>query len=125
MGGHYLPPSAHPLVTRLSFCGPNVIPHFFCDLVPLLNLACSSTYVNDLVLILVAGTLLIGPLSHHMSYFYIALAILGIDSQRVSKGLFSLPHTSLCSLCFTPQLLGSIYALHHPLQSGKDRVFSQ
>ncbi|XP_067151388.1 olfactory receptor 5AP2-like [Apteryx mantelli] len=39
---------------RLSFCGPNIIDHFFCDGPPLLKLACSDTHLNQ-VLILVFG----------------------------------------------------------------------
>ncbi|XP_021023670.1 olfactory receptor 13A1-like [Mus caroli] len=34
------------LMTRLSFCGPKVITHFFCEIPPLLQLSCSPTYVN-------------------------------------------------------------------------------
>ncbi|XP_007934929.2 olfactory receptor 1N1-like [Orycteropus afer afer] len=53
------------LLTQLSlylfFCDPNIIPQFFCDLGPLLELATSRTYVNGLVLNFVSGTLLIGP----------------------------------------------------------------
>ncbi|XP_074056239.1 olfactory receptor 1f45-like [Macrotis lagotis] len=37
------------LLTRLSFCGHTEIPHFFCDLSPLLKLACSDTFINDLM----------------------------------------------------------------------------
>ncbi|XP_075700744.1 olfactory receptor 1G1-like [Rhinoderma darwinii] len=33
----------------LDFCGPNEINHFFCDLAPLQNLACSDTYVSSIV----------------------------------------------------------------------------
>ncbi|KAG8560302.1 hypothetical protein GDO81_014902 [Engystomops pustulosus] len=33
----------------LQFCGPNQIDHFFCDLAPLQNLACSDSYISNLV----------------------------------------------------------------------------
>ncbi|XP_074056220.1 olfactory receptor 1f45-like [Macrotis lagotis] len=37
------------LLTHLSFCGHSEIPHFFCDLSPLLKLACSDTSINDMM----------------------------------------------------------------------------
>ncbi|ELR51046.1 hypothetical protein M91_04276, partial [Bos mutus] len=114
------------LVTRLSFCGPNVIPHFFCDLVPLLKLACSSTHVNDMVLILVAGTLLIAPFVCILtSYFYIALAILGIDSPKGKQKAFSncTSHLSVVSLFYTTAIGVYLCPPSSP-SGGKDRVFS-
>ncbi|XP_039729225.1 olfactory receptor 1361-like [Pteropus medius] len=114
------------LVTRLSFCGPNVIPHFFCDLVPLLKLACSSTYINDLMLILVAGTLLIGPFVCILtSYFYIALAILRIDSPKGKQRAFSscTSHFSVVSL-FYSTAIGVYLCPPSATSGGKDRVFS-
>ncbi|EFB14796.1 hypothetical protein PANDA_021506, partial [Ailuropoda melanoleuca] len=114
------------LVMRLSFCGPNIIPHFFCDLVPLLNLACSSTYVNDLVLIFVAGTLLIGPFIFILtSYFYIALAILRINSTKGKQRAFSncTSHLSVVSL-FYSTAIGVYLCPPSSPSGGKDRVFS-
>ncbi|XP_032274721.1 olfactory receptor 1E5-like [Phoca vitulina] len=114
------------LVMRLSFCGPNIIPHFFCDLVPLLNLACSSTYVNELVLILVAGTLLIGPFICILtSYFYIALAILRISSTKGKQRAFSncTSQLSVVSL-FYSTAIGVYLCPPSTSSGGKDRVFS-
>ena len=40
---------------RLLFCKNNVVNHYFCDLFPLLELSCSSIYVNELLVILLSA----------------------------------------------------------------------
>ncbi|NXK23957.1 O5AS1 protein, partial [Arenaria interpres] len=39
----------------LSFCGSNVINHFFCDIPPLLELSCSNTRLNEVLLVTLCG----------------------------------------------------------------------
>jgi olfactory receptor len=63
----------HSIMTsHLNFCGPNHIHHFFCDVKPLLELACGNTELNQQLLNTVTGTIAMGPFFLTLlSYFYI------------------------------------------------------
>ncbi|KAM4848238.1 LOW QUALITY PROTEIN: olfactory receptor 8G3-like [Urocitellus parryii] len=57
---------------RLLLCKTNVINHYFCDLFPLLELSCSSIYINELlVLFLSAFNILTPTLTILGSYIFI------------------------------------------------------
>ncbi|KAG8508767.1 Olfactory receptor 1J2 [Galemys pyrenaicus] len=49
------------LLARLSFCGDNTIPHFFCDLTALLKMSCSDISINELVIIIEGGVIVMTP----------------------------------------------------------------
>ncbi|XP_060100484.1 olfactory receptor 5V1-like [Heteronotia binoei] len=78
------------LATNLSFCGANQIDHIFCDVPPLLKIACSDTYVNEMVLH--TATIFVGLspfLLVVISYVYILSAILRIRSNTGRRKAFS------------------------------------
>ncbi|XP_036621246.1 olfactory receptor 9I1-like [Trichosurus vulpecula] len=74
----------------LSFCGPNQINFFFCDLPPLLELSCSDTTTSQ-ILILFFGNFVIlaNALVILVSYLFIIRAILHVKSVGGSAKTFS------------------------------------
>ncbi|EHB03191.1 Olfactory receptor-like protein DTMT [Heterocephalus glaber] len=94
----------HTLLTaRLSFCGDNVIPHFFCDLSALVKLACCDTHINELVIFIMGGIVVIIPfLLIITSYAQIFSSILKVPSAQGIRKAFSTcgSHLSVVSLFY-------------------------
>ncbi|KAM5246312.1 olfactory receptor 8B4 [Ctenodactylus gundi] len=68
---------------RLTFCDSNVIRHHLCEVLPLLQLSCTSTHVNELVFFVVVGVVITGSsLSIFISYALILSNILRIPSAE-------------------------------------------
>uniref|UniRef100_A0A4X1SRD3 Olfactory receptor n=1 Tax=Sus scrofa TaxID=9823 RepID=A0A4X1SRD3_PIG len=78
------------LMARLSFCGPNIIHHFFCDVQPLLMLSCSDTSVNELLAFTEGSFVIMSPfLFIIVSYVCITRAVLRVPSGRGRFKVFS------------------------------------
>ena len=78
------------LMARLSFCGPNVIHHFFCDVQPLLMLSCSDTSLNELLAFTEGSFVIMSPFIFiTVSYVYITRAVLRVPSGRGRYKVFS------------------------------------
>ena len=64
--------------------------HFFCDISPLLSLACADTWINKLVLFTLAGAIgVLSGLIIMISYVCILVAILRIQTANGRRKAFS------------------------------------
>ncbi|XP_027279795.1 olfactory receptor 1361 [Cricetulus griseus] len=98
------------LMARLSFCADNIIPHFFCDVTPLLKLSCSDTHLNELMILFVAGLLMIAPfVCILVSYVLIACAVLRVSSTRGRWKAFSTCSSHLAVVCLFYGTIISLY----------------
>ncbi|XP_006190582.2 olfactory receptor 1009 [Camelus ferus] len=95
---------------RLPFCRSHVINHFFCDLSPLLSLVCADTWIDKLLVFIVAGAVLVvSSLTIVISYFYILLAILRVRSAAGRRKAFSMCSSHLTAVSILYGALFSIY----------------
>ncbi|XP_029435909.1 olfactory receptor 1030-like [Rhinatrema bivittatum] len=77
-------------VTRLLFCDSNVIEHFFCELMPLLNLSCTDTKITQSILFAVCAFMTVPAFFVTLtSYTFIISAILRIRSAEGKRKAFS------------------------------------
>ncbi|XP_060543207.1 olfactory receptor 6Q1-like [Pantherophis guttatus] len=77
-------------MSQLTFCGPNVIDHFFCDASPLLILSCTDISLKESVDFLVSLlVLLISSLVIITSYVHIIITVLRISSLVGRQRAFS------------------------------------
>uniref|UniRef100_A0A8D1I5T6 Olfactory receptor n=1 Tax=Sus scrofa TaxID=9823 RepID=A0A8D1I5T6_PIG len=75
---------------RLTFCDANTINHYLCDIHPLLQLSCTSTYLIEMEVFIVGGLNIIIPsLTIFISYGLILTTILRINSKEGRSKAFS------------------------------------
>ncbi|XP_048204534.1 olfactory receptor 1Q1 [Perognathus longimembris pacificus] len=78
------------LMGRLIFCADSRIPHFFCDLYPLMKISCTSTHLNTLMIHTEGVIVINGALAFILvSYACIISAVLSIPSAKGKWRVFS------------------------------------
>ncbi|KAM3823627.1 olfactory receptor 6B1-like [Vipera latastei] len=99
-------------ILKLSFCGHNLIEHFFCDFIPMMNLACSDASQVKLVsAILTSISTLPQFFLTIISYGYIIAAILGIPSIIGRQKAFSICSSHLIVVTIFYGSLTAVYLL--------------
>uniref|UniRef100_A0A8D1N9M8 Olfactory receptor n=1 Tax=Sus scrofa TaxID=9823 RepID=A0A8D1N9M8_PIG len=97
-------------ILRLTFCGSNIIAHYFCDIVPLIKLSCSSTYIDELLVFAIGGFNMVATsFTIIISYAFILSSILCIHSKAGRSKAFS-----TCSSHLTAVLIfyGSLMSMY-------------
>ncbi|XP_044518799.1 olfactory receptor 13A1-like [Gracilinanus agilis] len=92
------------LMMRLTFCGPNEIQHFLCEIPSLLLLSCSSTYLNNIMVVI--ADVYFGVINFVLtlvSYGFIISNILKIRTTEGKKKAFSTcsSHLMVVSMYYT------------------------
>uniref|UniRef100_A0A803K9B4 G-protein coupled receptors family 1 profile domain-containing protein n=1 Tax=Xenopus tropicalis TaxID=8364 RepID=A0A803K9B4_XENTR len=114
------------LISKLSYCASHLINHFFCDVPPLLQVSCSSTFIVELLIYIEAILLSFNAfLLTLTSYIFIISAILKIQSSEGRQKAFS---TCASHLACVITLYGTVICLYmRPTTSyslKKDKYFS-
>ncbi|XP_069488854.1 olfactory receptor 6B1-like [Ambystoma mexicanum] len=105
-------------ISRLSFCGDNIINHFFCDISPVLNLACTDMSLAEMVDFILALVILLIPLLVTViSYLCIIMTILKIPTTTGRWKAFSTcaSHLTVVSIFYTSTIF--IYARPRKISS--------
>ncbi|XP_037360540.1 olfactory receptor-like protein OLF4 [Talpa occidentalis] len=113
------------MVLRLSFCSQLQMPHFFCELDQVVQLACSDTFLNELVIYLAAGVVAMIPLGGILfSYYKIVSSVLKISSVSGRYKAFSTcgSHLSVVSLFYGTGL--GVYLCSAATQDSRDSAIT-
>ncbi|XP_066476910.1 olfactory receptor 5F1-like [Tiliqua scincoides] len=112
-------------LSRLPYCGSNIIRHFFCDTPPLLALS-SNSYITETIISFLAGVTTIGSLLIIVfSYLFILFAILKIRSAQGRHKAFSTCTSHLTAVTvFYGTLIFTYLRPNTSYSLGRDQVAS-
>ncbi|XP_038599143.1 olfactory receptor 1020-like [Tachyglossus aculeatus] len=96
--------------SQFTFCGSNMIHHYFCNALPLLQLSCSDTCINEILLSAGVGLIQISMVMTLLySYLHILIFILKIPSPEGRRKAFFTCSSHLIAVVI---FYGTIYLIY-------------
>nr|XP_003421675.3 olfactory receptor 11H4-like [Loxodonta africana] len=98
-------------LSQLSFCGPNIIDHFLCDIDPLMSLSCAPAPITEIVFYILNSLIIFLTLLYSLgSYTLLLIAVLKVPSAAGQRKAFSTcgSHLTVVCLFFGPSLFYSV-----------------
>ncbi|XP_027792144.2 olfactory receptor 4P4-like [Marmota flaviventris] len=92
------------IIIQLPFCGPNQIDHYFCDVFPLLKLACMDTRLLKIIIVTTTGVLsILTFVALVISYIIILFTLRTHSSEGRHKALSTCgSHITVVFMFFLP-----------------------
>ncbi|XP_073480353.1 olfactory receptor 5G25-like [Aquarana catesbeiana] len=107
----------------LYYCGPNIIHHFFCDYLKILELSCSDTSWISIQTYVVGLIGIVAPfMIIFISYIYIGITILKIKSITGRKKAFTTCSSHLTVVCI---FFGTLIAAYLFPEKGQLDILSK
>lgn len=96
-----------PLAMPMALCNPNHINHFMCEVLAVIQLACDSIYLSELVMLVTCFIALFLPFMFVIvSYIYIISTVLKLKSTRRSKAFSTCTsHITVVALSYGTSML--------------------
>ncbi|NXU42448.1 OLF12 protein, partial [Drymodes brunneopygia] len=94
----------------LSFCGRREINHFFCEVAAVIHASCSDTFINELVMLAVCGSIIVGTaLVVFISYGYIIITVIQMPSAESRHRAFSTCSSHMMTICL---FFGTVFFMY-------------
>lgn len=97
-------------VFNLSFCDSNIIEHYFCDISPVVCLACDYTSHHEMAIFVLSAFVLVGSFVFiMMSYVFIVSRVVKMPSAKGKYKAFSTCSSHLTVVCIHYGFAGFVY----------------
>ncbi|XP_007526495.2 olfactory receptor 4P4-like [Erinaceus europaeus] len=111
------------MIIWLPFCGPNEIDHYFCEIFPLLKVACTDTYLTGVLVVANSGLIaLVIFVILSLSYGIILFTLRNQSAEGRRKALSTCgSHITVVTLFFAPSIFSY---LRPPTTFPEDKILA-